>query len=84
MKNPKQYMPYFLLCLIFIILIETVRAYLRHKNKKFELHTDAGNQNRVTNVNNVIGRIEFLILNIISFIHIFFLLNSTHSLKVTV
>ncbi len=69
MTIPNQYMPYFLIALIVIMLAETLRAYQRYKNQTPEPPTDTDSQERITNLNDVIGRLLFLIIFIILFIY---------------
>ena len=66
---PTQYMPYFLIALIVIMLTETLRAYRRYKLKVLEPLADSDNRQRITDIHDVIGRLLFLVIFIAIFIY---------------
>ena len=69
MTIPTQYMPYFLIALIVIMLAETLRAYRRYKAQMPEPPADSDNRERITDISDVIGRLLFLAIFIAIFIY---------------
>ncbi len=69
MIMPTQYMPYFLIALIVIMLAETLRAYRRYKAQALEPPADTDNQERITDISDVISRLLFLVIFVASFIY---------------
>jgi hypothetical protein len=69
MTIPTQYMPYFLIALIVIMLAETLRTYRRYKAQALEPPADSDNRERITDINDVISRLLFLLIFIASFIY---------------
>jgi putative copper export protein len=66
---PTQYMPYFLIALIVIMLAETLRAFRRYKTKALEPPADTDNRERITDISDVISRLLFLVIFVASFIY---------------
>ena len=69
MTIPTQYMPYFLIALIVIMLAETLRAHRRYKGKALEPPADSDNRERITDISDVISRLLFLAIFIAIFIY---------------